>query len=196
MAVPGLTLGLEFDAASVAAGEYWRLLTAQLTHFSWSHIAWDLAVFAGLGYLCESRYRCLTYLTLALSTAFISCHCVMHLEQYRGLSGLDTALFSLLGTLLLWQRYRERDWPAVAVFATLLSLMLGKIIWEAVTGNCLFVDAADQFAPVPFAHLVGALVGMFLGCLSKHKVVPSTGREPQELLLNSRYSTSRSDSIR
>jgi membrane associated rhomboid family serine protease len=89
----------------------------------------------------------------------------MYLDQYRGLSGLDTALFALLNTELLWQRYRERDWTAVAVLATLLTLMLGKIGWETITGNCLFVDTAGQFTPIPFAHLVGAVVGLTLGSL-------------------------------
>ena len=98
-------------------------------------MAWDLGVFACLGYLCESRNRPLTYLTLAMSALLILAWCVFQpgLDQYRGLSGLDTALFALLSTQLLLEKRRQRDWLAFALFAVLpvLNLSVGcRMRWR------------------------------------------------------------------
>lgn len=40
---PGWTETLEMNRAALAQGEFWRLYTGHLTHFSADHLKWDLA---------------------------------------------------------------------------------------------------------------------------------------------------------
>jgi hypothetical protein len=84
------------------------------------------------------------------------------LPTYRGLSGLDSALF-VTGALALGERlFREgRRVVGIAAFASVAALA-AKVAYELATGQTLFVDAARVgFVPVPLAHVAGALAGMF-----------------------------------
>lgn len=82
------------------------------------------------------------------------------LPTYRGLSGLDTALFVYMATDLLLGAWRERRLTPGLVSAALLTGLLAKLGYETFTGQTLFVDsAASGFAVVTLAHSVGALVG-------------------------------------
>jgi len=52
------------------------------------------------------------------------------------------------------------------LFGTLLMSLAGKVAYEFVTGDLLFVSDLN-FIPLPLAHLIGGIVGVFapLGCL-------------------------------
>ena len=54
-ATPGMSSAMEFHAHRVADGQWWRVLTCHVTHYSVGHLGWDLAVFLVLGLLCERR---------------------------------------------------------------------------------------------------------------------------------------------
>ncbi len=163
---PGAGSLLEFNRAALAAGDWWRVLSGQLTHFGFEHLAWDAGVFVVLGVLCERRNRTATLACLGMVTLFIPSAVWLLLPEmatYRGLSGLDTALFALLGVMMLSEKRREGSCGWVAVIFLLLLGMVAKIAWEFLTGGTIFVDSSsDQFVPVPLAHLVGAAVGLLV----------------------------------
>jgi hypothetical protein len=82
------------------------------------------------------------------------------IQTYRGLSGLDSGLFSLF----ICQRVRraaDRNQPILV--AVLLSGGLGfilKTLYEMATDLTLFVDSASaNMKPLVIVHLVGAAVG-------------------------------------
>jgi hypothetical protein len=82
---------------------------------------------------------------------------------YRGLSGLDSAFFSLLAVTILRQKLSERNWLWVGIVGLVFLGFLGKTAYELATGLTLFVDShAAGMVPVPLAHVAGAAVG----CLS------------------------------
>lgn len=145
--------------------EPWRLVTGHLVHWSVEHLVWDLAVFVGLGAACEMRSRRRTAWTLALAAPLIAWGAPLWtpgLETYRGLSGLDAALFTLLATRCL-----RGSAPAARV-AGVLALVgfLGKVGWEISTGTPVFVSGLphDQGVfVVPAAHLLGGLAGWVVG---------------------------------
>jgi hypothetical protein len=87
-----------------------------------------------------------------------------NLPTYRGLSGLDTALFALLSAATLRAAFHERNWALVVVVTGLLLGLAGKTAFELVSGGTIFVRATE-FQPVPLAHLIGAGVGAFVGML-------------------------------
>jgi rhomboid family GlyGly-CTERM serine protease len=161
-ALPAFPLGgwLELDRAAVARGEVWRLLTGHWTHWTLDHLLWDSLAFLALAVFCEvriSRRRLLA--TVAGSALAVSAgvwFVLPEIARYRGLSGIDSALFMLLAVTIL----RETRSPLAAVA---VAAFLAKAAWEVSTGSTLFTEAAGSFVPVPLAHLIGGAWGLALG---------------------------------
>ncbi len=162
--VPGAARALSLDRAAAGEGEAWRLLTGHWTHGSLDHLFWDALAFLALASVCELREGSLRLgLFLGTSSLAISL-AVMHwlpaLASYRGLSGIDSALFVWLATGELTRASRAGRGTHVTVWACALAAFLAKAAWEVLHGGTIFVDSASAgLLPVPFAHLVGAIVG-------------------------------------
>lgn len=162
----GLNLepALQFDRDVIAAGEFHRLLTGHLAHWSFDHLLWDVLVYAALGAVAEALHRRRTLACLLASSLAISAAVWLFLPDmtlYRGLSGLDSALFALIAATILHQSLAERRRTQAAAAGLALLAILAKTLAELATGSAFFVDAnAAGFIPVPLAHLVGALVGV------------------------------------
>lgn len=143
--------------------DQWQWLTSHFTHWSWGHLSWDLGAFIMLSIIClrtlSSRYP----LALALAAALIPLE-VRLLEpqftSYRGLSGLDSALFGLV-VAALWRTKT----PLPRLLAALGSCGLaGKTGFELLTGTTLFAPAEPGlYLPVPSAHLTGFAAGLLAG---------------------------------
>jgi rhomboid family GlyGly-CTERM serine protease len=157
---PALTNLLQFDRAAIARGELWRVVTGHWTHWSFSHLAWDLAAFIALGIACIHRRPRATAWTLAIGSLAIGAAVWFwqpHLSAYRGMSGLDAALFALLAVDVLMGTGLH---AVRAACAAVLLCFLAKLDFELMSGRSFFVDsAAAGFVPVPLAHAVGAAVG-------------------------------------
>ncbi len=166
-AIPSLTTTLQFQRSLFEQGQWWRLITCHWTHFSTDHLFWDLTMFALLGAICERISRTRTLACLAASTLLITITVWMfapELTSYRGLSGLDSALFTLLISMLIRPAIAEKRWQAVASYLLLLLLFGAKVAYESITAATLFADhTAGGFVPVPLAHAVGAATGLLVG---------------------------------
>lgn len=163
---PATTEAFQLDRQALAAGEGWRLFTGHLTHFGWNHLVWDLTVFVGLGSCCEPLGRLRFLVGLGLSMAFVSISVLWLQPQfavYRGLSGVDSALYGAACAHLLLVARRNRDRVlGLVTSAALLGFAL-KTVFELRTGAVIFTDNTTQpFEAVPLAHLVGALTGIAL----------------------------------
>lgn len=163
--IPGAGEALQFDRAVIAHGQVARLLTGHLTHWTASHLAWDLGAFALLGSLVESRSRSLFTGVSAASALAISVAVYWlqpGFELYRGLSGVDSALFGaavLTGLTREIGRPQATSWIAVAALAAFIV----KCALEIFLGRALFVAPDPAFVPVPLAHAAGAVIGAALG---------------------------------
>jgi rhomboid family GlyGly-CTERM serine protease len=158
---------LQYDRQAIADGELWRVVTGHAVHFGIEHFVWDAAVFAVLVLLCwrlDPR-RCL----VSLAAATLAIPALLFVLQpglptYRGLSGIDSALY-VTGALALGQRLlgERRRALGIASFASVAALA-GKVGYELATGQTLFVDAASVgFEAVPLAHVTGAVAGVVAG---------------------------------
>jgi rhomboid family GlyGly-CTERM serine protease len=134
-----------------------RLLTCHFTHWSYEQLAWDAFAFLILGIACERRDRAAFHATLLASAIAIPIAVLLfapNVTAYRGLSGIDSALFALLLTHGA-KRSRMVLLCAVAFAA--------KIAFELTTGSAVFVsDMGADVVSVPIAHLAGALVPVIL----------------------------------
>jgi rhomboid family GlyGly-CTERM serine protease len=158
----GLSTSLQYDRARIATGELWRVITCHWTHWSQDHLSWDLAMFVVLLLACWRFGRLRLFTTLCAAAVLIPFGVWVSLPQmqfYRGLSGLDSALFMLLAVGLL-----RGDDSAVhpierITICGLLVGFAGKMLFEVLTGETLFVETTG-FVAVPLAHLIGGVCGV------------------------------------
>lgn len=154
-----LTVALQFDVAEIAGGQIWRLITGHFTHWNFDHLFWDVATFAALGIVCcrrspERTLRCVAAAALAISVTILVIH--PEIRVYRGLSGIDTALFALLAVDLL----RETKGAIRSMALVSLIGLIAKTSYEIVATQTLFVDCREaDFTPLVSAHIVGAVIG-------------------------------------
>lgn len=159
---PGIPEMLQYDRSALAEGEWWRSLTGHLTHWNGDHLFWDLSVFVILGTLCERASRRIFGAAVAASALLIPLAVWMFhpgMELYRGLSGIDSALYLTAGVCLLRERGSARGVPGLFVMAVVLTAFCFKIGYEFFTGLTVFVADQTGFVPVPVAHLAGAAAG-------------------------------------
>ena len=152
-------------------GPVWRLVTCHFTHWTHEQLAWDLLAFVVLGLACERRNRRAFQATLLASAVFIPLGVMLfapHVIAYRGLSGLDSALFALILALEL---RRSRSWIVAACAAGFAA----KIAFELYTSSTVFVsDLGAGVAPVPIAHLAGAVIAALIASTMNSCVRPSS----------------------
>ncbi|MBX9788209.1 MAG: rhombosortase [Pirellulales bacterium] len=161
--VPGAAEWLQFDRGAIAAGEIWRIVSGHLTHWNGDHLLWDVLMFAVLGALVERTSRASFLATTVLSALAISA-ALWFLQPaqvlYRGLSGIDSALFVFQAIWLAREALSEKRFAASVLPMVALAGFVGKVGYEYASGCTLFVDsAAAGFAPLPLAHVIGGLVG-------------------------------------
>jgi rhomboid family GlyGly-CTERM serine protease len=153
--LPGAWLELTRDP------EPWRMVTGHLVHWNHEHLLWDLLAFIALGIACERRHRAAFHATLTASAMVIPIAVWVFapgIAAYRGLSGIDSALFVLL--LLL---YRS---PITLVLG---GAFLAKIGFELVTASAVFAGDLGGAVPVPVAHLAGAAAALLVAGMTYWK---------------------------
>ena len=166
-AFPGLAGLLQYDRAAIAAGEIWRLITAHFVHYSLDHLFWDLLAFSCLGLVCEHNgsvrfLLCVFGSALAISAAVWLW--LPGLGAYRGLSGVDSALFGLLFADVCHGAVRSRRLEQGAVAAVCFVAFFLKISFELITQTNVFAQNLGPAAVgVPLAHIVGASIGLLVG---------------------------------
>jgi rhomboid family GlyGly-CTERM serine protease len=166
---PGLAGWLQYDRAAIARCEVWRLVTSHFTHWSADHLFWDAMAFAALGCLCErngvgSFLRCLSLSAFLIPVMLWFTQPLM--ATYRGLSGIDSALFALLATRVVREAASDKNRLKLVVAGIVSVGFAAKVGFEFSTGTTLFVDsAAAGLIPVPLAHVVGGIVGIACGLL-------------------------------
>jgi rhomboid family GlyGly-CTERM serine protease len=165
--LPAVAVWWQYDRQAIATGELWRIFTGHWTHVSVDHLFWDVLLFTVLGVLCEQHCRrefvvCVAGATLCIPlTLWVL---LPHLSTYRGLSGIDSALFALLAVTHLRQALQEQHRGYIAALSLVCLCFVAKVSYEGMTGGTLFVNSqAVHMLPVPLAHGVGAVVGLVVG---------------------------------
>lgn len=170
--LPGVAEALQFDRVAIAQGQLWRAVTGNFVHWNVDHLLWDALMFGILGAVLEWRSRSIFAMAVALSAVAVSATTcfVTPQETYRGLSGIDSALFVLLAAWYLIDSQTSRiDLPPL-IPAVLLTGFVGKIGYEIATGHTYFVNSvAAGFTPLPQVHLAGAAAGILVLSIVLHR---------------------------
>lgn len=167
LATPLAAEAWEYNRESILQGEWSRLLTGHLTHWNFDHFVWDAATLLVLGVACVWRSVGRTVAALLGSAVAISASLVWlqpDVATYRGLSGLDSALFTLLAAMIWRESQQTGRWKLGAVAMVAAFAFLAKAAYESATGLTLFVDSENAgFIPLASAHLIGGAVGAIVG---------------------------------
>jgi rhomboid family GlyGly-CTERM serine protease len=156
-AIPSAAEWLVFERMRIAAGELWRVWTGHWVHFSASHLAWDVLVFVACGAFIESHGRKHFVGVVLMSATVISVALLAfepNLHRYGGLSGIDTALMTHAGLLLLRDE-RSREFGAIVTGAVLL-----KLVADTCGLGGQIVSLPANVRTVPLSHLIGAWCGV------------------------------------
>lgn len=152
---------LIYDRPAIIHGEYWRLLTGNLVHFSPTHLAYNLIAWLIAGTIIELRgYR--FFPVLCLSSAFAVGMTLFlfkpELSLYAGLSGMMSAAVAYL---CLHGISEKGVWRWLCAAA--LTGMAAKTILEMVMGSSILVLMSEEnFVPVPLSHLAGIVAALLL----------------------------------
>jgi rhomboid family GlyGly-CTERM serine protease len=160
----GYAGALELRLQGPDAFAAWRVLGCHFTHFGFNHLLWNAVTTFVLASVCVRLAPRRSAAAVGLAAFAVPVAVLLtepSITHYRGLSGIASALFALALTLSLHQQLRAgRRAPLIGAFA-LAALFSVKLAIEAHTGQAVFVASVDQgFAPLPSAHLVGALAGV------------------------------------
>jgi hypothetical protein len=134
-----------------------RIFSWQWVHWSREHLFWDVLAFAVLAPLCELRNRTETALCLLLATFTVTAAVSLHhpeLARFRGLSGLDSALFGLACAQMLREGAARRNRWRTGLALGWAVLFVGKTVTELVSGQAVFVQT-EGMVPLAVAHLAG-----------------------------------------
>jgi len=147
---------LWYDRAAITAGEYWRILTGNLVHLSWTHLALNVgALLIGTWVFYGARTP------VAWATAQIVCSIATSTGLYFlspevswcvGMSGAMHGLL-MIGAVD-WIRQGDRAGWALLVIWT------AKLAWEQWQGALPLSTETVGNAIVTDAHLWGAIGGL------------------------------------
>jgi len=154
-----LSTALQYSSGD---GSWWQLLSCHLTHWNFDQLSWDVAAFFVLGVICERADRRSFVWALvgsALAIPLVTTWCYPQIDTYRGLSGIDSALFTLLACQLAGWGIETKDRRLLLVGLSAWLLFLGKTCFEATMQGTLFVAPTSDFVSLPVAHVAGAVAG-------------------------------------
>jgi hypothetical protein len=132
-------------------------------------------MFMVLGATLELRSRrALAFNVIGSAAAISAALWLLHPEvaEYRGLSGIDSALFLNVALVLLFEAHNRRQALLSWALGLLLVGFTAKLGNEMASGATLFVDSSEAgFTPLPLVHAVGAAVGILLALPKRQHVV-------------------------
>ena len=160
---------LRFDREGIRSGELWRLITGHFVHLGWPHFALNAAGLALVWYLVGDVFdRNRWILISAISILAMDVGLWIfdpELIWYVGLSGL---LHGILAAGLV-ERLRKPETETIV----LTLLMVGKLVWEQLSGPLPGSEGTAGGTVVVDSHLFGALGGAAAAFFLRNRVRPA-----------------------
>ena len=155
----GLADALRFERTAIDSGHWWLLLTGNFVHLGASHLWMNLAGLVLVVALVWQHYSALQWLIIiVLSSVVVGIGLWQFNPDVHGYVGFSGTLHALIlaGCLADFRHY-----PKSAT--VLLILIVGKLVWEQVSGALPGSESVAGGLVVVDAHLYGAIAGAVLG---------------------------------
>ncbi|MEP7729135.1 rhomboid family intramembrane serine protease [Marinomonas primoryensis] len=148
-------------------GEYWRLFTPTLLHFSVLHIVFNTLWIWDIGRRIERRLGSILWSVGVLIIAIMSNALQYEISGYPLFGGLSGVVYGVIGFAWLLPLLNKR-WPIIIS----KQLMIFFIVWLAV-GYTPFPEMLGLGSIANTAHSIGLLTGLALGVVywiaTKHR---------------------------
>lgn len=142
---------------TLAAGEYWRLLSPDLIHFNVMHITFNLLMLWVLGGQLEIHKGSLSFLALVIFVSIAS-NVAQLLESHALFGGMSGVVYGLVGYCWIWKYYQPGIFfPNVLLKFSLVWLILGYTPLTEWLGLGKMANAA---------HLYGLISGLIWGAIT------------------------------
>lgn len=156
---PDLSAALIYDRELILAGEYWRLLTGHLVHYSLTHLLLNILLLFLAGMLLEQANR-IRFVWLSITVVvLLSCYAwffMPGMQLYAGISGLVTALVAYYSLQQLKLDTHNRP-----VWIWLLLGLVGKITFELFDRHTFFVTSGSaEFVVTAELHALALLIAV------------------------------------
>lgn len=151
---------LEWRRSEIADGQWWRIATGHLCHWSGGHFFWDLLMFVAMGFFLEARSRKSLVWSIVLAVAFshFALTQMSVFNTYRGLSGVGSAVFVCLALRVTLDARSRND----RIYGVLgLVGFTAKLAYEIAWTSPLFVQNLGRGVQVAICvHAAGFTAGL------------------------------------
>lgn len=158
-APPGLIDLLAYDRQAILSGQWWRLWSGHLVHYSISHALIDGVMLLLCGSVLEAligtRRLCLALCWAAPLIALLLLLAVPDMTHYRGLSALDVMVATMALGALWCGHHLPRPWLAL-----LAAVLLVKTAGEALGIQSATSALPDGIRVMWQAHALGIACGL------------------------------------
>lgn len=145
---------LTWDRSLIISGEWWRILTGNITHTNLSHFLMNMVALWLISLIFTPRPRKLLLLLIIISLVIGLGLFASDIQRYVGLSGTLHGLFGYFAVKEALSGKRSSWLLVIGV--------IGKVVSEQVFGASA-TSAALIAAPVAIeAHLIGLIAGLML----------------------------------
>lgn len=157
--IPVLQMIAQWDRSAIIDGQWWRIVTGNLTHTNLFHLGMNLF---GLWFICfifraQLYWQSLLLLIIGLSFSVGGLLLLTSMQVYVGLSGVLHGLFAFYAI----QEYRLGRKSSAYLVAGLVL----KIIWEQCFGSPTGSESLIQAKVAINAHLFGAVAGSLIATM-------------------------------
>ena len=150
--VPGVTEALFMFPAAIAAGEWYRLLTAVVLHGGLIHIAMNSYVLYVFGPNVEQTFGTVRFVLMYVIAGFVASALSFAVPPDNASLGASGAIFGLAGILLVYLYRRRRSAFVAQYLRNITFFIVANIVF-----GFLFPGIDN------LAHLGGLIAGILLG---------------------------------
>nr|WP_275661122.1 rhombosortase [Vibrio harveyi] len=149
----------EWHAYNIRHGEWWRIVTGNLTHTNFAHLGMNLAGLWIIGFIFRPTVRNFLIVFMVLCAFVGAMNLFTNMSVYVGLSGVLHGLFGF------WALSEVFDGRRSSML--LVGGLIAKIAWEQFYGPSTSTAAMIGARVAVDAHLFGAIGGLGMAGLEK-----------------------------
>ncbi|WP_434360834.1 rhombosortase [Parasalinivibrio latis] len=169
--LPTFSPWLDWQRQAIEHGQWWRILTGNLTHTNFIHLVMNGAALTVITFIFRAHYRESTFL-IQISLLSVAVGLAMFFSDYRQYAGLSGVLHGLfvIGAVADIRGGDRVGW-------LLLAGVFAKILWEQVFGASADTAELIGASVATEAHLAGGIVGLAIAALSGMAANAALGKE-------------------